>query len=535
MMALLRVGENHDQLESSYLSEPVLAEAAAEATGNYGWVLPLKILVSEMRAGVVAKGFRGEFVTRALVMIAMEDAQRTRMNEREIEDGTVSQATRDKTHKPRKRRPYWDWSQVVTVSSFLDALLQNPVNKRSDSPPPPDQVHKRSDSPPPPKRVKRQNSSEKFDDAADDDDAHVDVETPDKDPEPLDTDDHVLPNLLNNMPKEFKKPAPASIETILDGRVFFNHWLVLEYPQIRPSTIVKAWNRCAALVAKDGARGIDFLIPVLLKEESIPEADRKQFEKLQLFGKPWTIDNEKLAEKFVSYILIQTKNRLDSFPGQRRTDLSNCIPVVHTNDDVKVPSFEHHRPQNPFVSILMDLGYTRRSSIYVDDCLVGSKLSASEVSDWDEQTIEDQREQIEKAKKDANEEKEALDEHKKNQARAEVGGGMVHKDNHDPDIKKIEEEIQECGKKLVSADKKERLRIRSKLQIPIAVLGLDSKAYKCLENRNNVKMILKALLDDKRDPLRDLPADGVIQKLLRTQMHLKLEPEKDGDLWPLPA
>ena len=40
--------------------------------------------------------------------------------------------------------------------------------------------------------------------------------------------------------------------------------------------------------------------------------------------------------------------------------------------------------------------------------------------------------------------------------------------------------------------------------------------------------ILKALLDDKRNPLRDLPADGAIHKLLRTQMHLKLEPEKDN-------
>ena len=64
--------------------------------------------------------------------------------------------------------------------------------------------------------------------------------------------------------------------------------------------------------------------------------------------------------------------------------------------------------------------------------------------------------------------------------------------------------------------------------LPIAVLGLDSKAYKCLENRNNLTRILKALLDGERNPLRDLPADGVIHKLLRTQMHLKLEPEKDN-------
>jgi hypothetical protein len=68
-----------------------------------------------------------------------------------------------------------------------------------------------------------------------------------------------------------------------------------------------------------------------------------------------------------------------------------------------------------------------------------------------------QREEIEKAKKDANEKKEALDRHQKNQVRGEVDRGMVHKENHNPDIKKIEEEIKECGKKLVSADKKERL------------------------------------------------------------------------------
>jgi hypothetical protein len=125
MMVLERVGDRHDELESRYVSEPVLAEVAAEATGLYGWDMPLRTLVSEMWSSVVTKGFRGEFITRAQVIIAMEDAQRKRLDERKSH-GLVTNEDRKKKGLTPKSRKYWDFSQVESVCCFLDALLQDP-------------------------------------------------------------------------------------------------------------------------------------------------------------------------------------------------------------------------------------------------------------------------------------------------------------------------------------------------------------------------------------------------------------------------
>src|SRR5271170_6814812 len=74
MMILERVGVDHYCLDSRYISEPVLAEAAAAATGMYGWAKVLSSLISELRSGIVANSFRGELITRILVIMAMEVA-----------------------------------------------------------------------------------------------------------------------------------------------------------------------------------------------------------------------------------------------------------------------------------------------------------------------------------------------------------------------------------------------------------------------------------------------------------------------------
>jgi hypothetical protein len=74
MMTLKRVGVNHDHLETRYLSEPILAEAAAAGTANHGWTKPLEALVPEMRHGIVDRGYRGEFITKVLLCMAVEVA-----------------------------------------------------------------------------------------------------------------------------------------------------------------------------------------------------------------------------------------------------------------------------------------------------------------------------------------------------------------------------------------------------------------------------------------------------------------------------
>ena len=115
MMTLERVGENHDHLEARYLSEPILCEAAAEGTATYGWTKPLEALVSEMRHGIVDKGYRGEFITKVLLCMAVEDVQR-----RVWENST--------SHKG------WKYSQPITVGQFLNSLLRSPAKKEQAIP-----------------------------------------------------------------------------------------------------------------------------------------------------------------------------------------------------------------------------------------------------------------------------------------------------------------------------------------------------------------------------------------------------------------
>ena len=72
MMTLLRVGRDHDQLEAVFASEPILAEASAQATAEYGWAKPLEVLVTELRHGVVCQGFHGKFIPKVLACMAMK-------------------------------------------------------------------------------------------------------------------------------------------------------------------------------------------------------------------------------------------------------------------------------------------------------------------------------------------------------------------------------------------------------------------------------------------------------------------------------
>ena len=107
--AMLRVGRDHDQLETYFAGELLLAEASAQATAEYGWAKSLEALVSGIRHGVVYKGFREEFIPKVLACIAIEDA------------------LRPSAHSPATLKNSWPYTRPVSVSRFLNNLLRNPA------------------------------------------------------------------------------------------------------------------------------------------------------------------------------------------------------------------------------------------------------------------------------------------------------------------------------------------------------------------------------------------------------------------------
>jgi hypothetical protein len=92
----------------------------------------------------------------------------------------------------------------------------------------------------------------------------------------------------------------VELNTILTGKVFFNHFVAND-TKLRPSILLKAWNRGAAIMTKARTKGIDFVIPVVVKVDNLKETV-KNFG--PLFGE-WTGDEEKAADAVMAYILIQ--------------------------------------------------------------------------------------------------------------------------------------------------------------------------------------------------------------------------------------
>ena len=126
MMYLEHVGDDHhQQLFTRYLSEPILSEASSQVTAKYGWALPLDRLLYKIQHGVVDGGFRGEFVTKALLCIACEDAQRAlrdawenEPDERELPESDPGNSTENSNS--------WTYSTPVTVLQFLNSLFRQP-------------------------------------------------------------------------------------------------------------------------------------------------------------------------------------------------------------------------------------------------------------------------------------------------------------------------------------------------------------------------------------------------------------------------
>ena len=108
--------------------------------------------------------------------------------------------------------------------------------------------------------------------------------------------------------------SDANLERLLDGYVFFTHFLSVTY-SVKEQDLRACFARSAAMIIKRGEMAIDLVIPVLLKDDSM------------------------------SYISVQVKNYLD----ERRSALNLALRNGKLN--------EMH--DSPYIAILMNLNESR--------------------------------------------------------------------------------------------------------------------------------------------------------------------------------
>ena len=415
LMVLMRVSNDHEQLEAFYPSEPILANASANITSQLGWTRPCQAMVSLFRHGMVEKGFRGEYVTKALCCIAFEDACRELKQKEELsgEDHEI----------------LW-YSRPVPVFSFLNRLLRHPLDVHTDdddddddddssshatksmsstvkgkvsesktgkkrrltdipevdegqaqSPPQKRQRLRKEPDISPSKRKKRQQSLAKkpmprragakrsklvdfddpdieptddfFDDWVSDEDDLPNIQGEDKVAAEQKTgiDEYFLSALSEwyDMRPQTKKATRKGkggesqydrclkdLDVLQKGTVFLTHWVSLK-SKLRPSTLIKAWNRGAGIMTRANTGGIDFIIPIMRGVQ----VDKSLFG--PLFGK-WTVDQEKAASQAIAYILIDAKNDASLSINDIIIQATKCAPSAS--------NFKCHQPLNPFLSII---------------------------------------------------------------------------------------------------------------------------------------------------------------------------------------
>ena len=108
---LLRINKERHFLQTFYPSEPILAEALAVITKTIGWAPLVRALYDQIQNGIVSAGFRGELLTKVLLLMAMDD-------------------TLKPDHGDAKS-PYWEHTQPVKVKDFLDNWLAPPESYQS--------------------------------------------------------------------------------------------------------------------------------------------------------------------------------------------------------------------------------------------------------------------------------------------------------------------------------------------------------------------------------------------------------------------
>ena len=102
LAVLMRTDEDRHFLRIAYPSEPIVAEASAQMTKKMGWGQVLKALFTSVQTGVVDAGFRGELLSKIMCLIAIDQSQQPRENNK------------------------WDFTRPVKVSLFLNNFIQPP-------------------------------------------------------------------------------------------------------------------------------------------------------------------------------------------------------------------------------------------------------------------------------------------------------------------------------------------------------------------------------------------------------------------------
>jgi hypothetical protein len=111
LAVLLRTDNERHFLQTFYPSEPILAEASAAITKYIGWAPLVRALYDQIQNGIVSAGFRGELLTKILLLMAMDDTLKPDLGDEES--------------------PYWEHTQPVKVKDFLDNWLAPPNSYRS--------------------------------------------------------------------------------------------------------------------------------------------------------------------------------------------------------------------------------------------------------------------------------------------------------------------------------------------------------------------------------------------------------------------
>ena len=99
---LMRTDADRHFLRTAFPSEPVVAEASAQITGELGWGQVLRALYTSVQTGIVEGGFRGELLSNILCLMAVDKSQ------------------------PVSTTGLWEYTRPVKVSDFLNNFIQPP-------------------------------------------------------------------------------------------------------------------------------------------------------------------------------------------------------------------------------------------------------------------------------------------------------------------------------------------------------------------------------------------------------------------------
>ena len=297
-----------------YPSEPILAEASAFLTGYYGWGPPIRALSKWLQLNILASGYRGELLSKIICLMTADRVQQriTRSaNKSNSKSSTYSSPTKvegqaDTRPKTNRTRPVysegeWDYSRPLTVHDFLNHLIDFTSIYNV------------------PKNCKATTFSEYL----------MRYSTIDED----------------------------KLKRFLEGHVFFTHFIQQQQTP-RIDTLVKAFNRGAAIMCAPGTPRFDHIIPVLLKD-----ADTKGFGDLY---NAWSEEQLDAARNNMSYILIQSKHYSSSMRWITETpDVEPIDKDWNTTGGartirglaVRIPNLLDSLPSNNvFLSLIQDFG-----------------------------------------------------------------------------------------------------------------------------------------------------------------------------------